>query len=193
MARKPRTSTAGVRFVLSDTNMACNVSNHKLPNTSHLVQIIDINFRRTSSPREVQSQETSKESARGRSEVKSESTACLHPSLQTNIALQLSCHIIFTPPPPPPPYTRSGRRRHSCIRKSARIMSSSDDEPQDSNKDLTSPLVHGVSGPDYVAAMKVALATDPALQAKVRPESTSLPAHLYRPQSNRSHKNRTAS
>ncbi|KAM0697071.1 hypothetical protein Q7P36_003142 [Cladosporium allicinum] len=43
-------------------------------------------------------------------------------------------------------------------------MSSSDNEPRDSNK--ASPLFHGVSGPDYVAAMKVALATEPALQAK---------------------------
>jgi hypothetical protein len=180
-------SRGTVRPIWYEHGMKCKQS--KAPH--HLASRPDhINFSRTSSPAYSEAaRDVREESARGRSEVKSESTPCLRQSLQTNIALQLSCHIVFTPPPP---YTRSRRRRHSCVGNSARIMSSSDNEPQDSSKDLTSPLFHGVSGPDYVAAMKVALATDPALQAKVRPESTSLPTHLYRPQSNRSHKNRTA-
>lgn len=104
--------------------------------------------------------------------MKSETAHCLRQSLPTNITLQLSCHIF----PYHHHHTSPRRRHHSFIRKGAGIMSSSDNEPQDSNN--ASPLFHGVSGPDYVAAMKVALATDPALQAKVCLASISLPAHL---------------
>jgi hypothetical protein len=52
-------------------------------------------------------------------------------------------------------------------------MSSSDNEHPDPNGHPTSPLFHGVSSAEYVAAMKTALATDPALQAKVRLDSMS--------------------
>ena len=84
-----------------------------------------------------------------------------------------------------PQNCHSRQRRHSCIEQ----MSSSDNEHPDPNEHPTSPLFHGVSSAEYVAAMKTALATDPALQAKVRLDSmsTSLSAHLHRPRCDCSH------
>jgi len=72
-------------------------------------------------------------------------------------------------------------------------MSSSDNDQHESNKEFTPPLIHGVSSPGYAAAMKVALATGPVHQAKVNQKSTSLIAHIYHSQSQRSHESRIAS